>query len=209
MMSDRMNISIMAGALSADPREALSRSRGIGFGGVVFDAVTPTIDLADLSVTGRREFRHVVQSAGQTLVALRADLGRDGFSPGVDIDQALARLDRVLQVARDLTTTCVTIDLGPLPSAIEAEAPKKTINPEEAGLIIIPSAVEPAAVKQERHFDPPDPAFVAQVNAALLALGQLADRYQVVVALSTSLGSFASLARAMSVANCPWFGVDL
>src|SRR3954469_20703126 len=101
-MTDRMNISIMASALSADPREALSRSRALGFGGVVFDAVTRAIDLSDLSVTGRREFRHVVQSNGQTLVALRADIGQNGFSPGADVDRALARIDQALQSARDL-----------------------------------------------------------------------------------------------------------
>src|SRR4051812_47157541 len=114
-MASPRKFSVMAYALSDDAREAMSRSREMGFGGLVFDAHARSLDLPALSITGRREFSHLLNTSGQTLVAIRADIGPKGFAPGADVDRLLAGLDRILHVARDLNAGAVAVDLGPLP----------------------------------------------------------------------------------------------
>jgi sugar phosphate isomerase/epimerase len=47
------------------------------------------------------------------------------------------------------------------------------------------------------------------VDAALLEMGVLADRYNITVALHSDLSSFAAIERALGTARCPWFGVNL
>jgi sugar phosphate isomerase/epimerase len=56
---------------------------------------------------------------------------------------------------------------------------------------------------------PPNPAFVAQVDAALVELGRMADRTSTVVALRSELSPLSAIERALRAADCPWFGVDL
>jgi sugar phosphate isomerase/epimerase len=66
----------------------------------------------------------------------------------------------------------------------------------------------PVAKAAERPAAPVDPAVVARCDAAMVELGRMADRYGVMVALRSSLSSFAALRRAIGAAACPWFGVD-
>jgi sugar phosphate isomerase/epimerase len=49
----------------------------------------------------------------------------------------------------------------------------------------------------------------ATVDGALCELGRRADRHGVMIALRSELAGFAALDRAMKLAACPWFGVDL
>src|SRR4051812_7519019 len=107
--------SVLSNALDDDAREAMSISRTMGFGGIVFDAHSRTLDLPSLSTTGRREFAHLLRSNAQTLVGICADIGPKGFSPGADVDRLMSGLDKILHVARDLVAGAVLIDLGPLP----------------------------------------------------------------------------------------------
>ena len=81
-----------------------------------------------------------------------------------------------------------------------------------AGLILLPdtaAAIVIGRIATAMAAPPVDPAFVSQVDAALLDLGQRADRYSVTLAFRSDLSSFASLDRALRRADCPWFGVDL
>jgi sugar phosphate isomerase/epimerase len=207
MSSLVQRISVTAGAISTDPRQAPALARQLGFGGLLFDAFSPTLDLTTLSATGRREFRHVLGAAGIQLVGLRADLGTKGFSLGVDIDRILARLDAVLESAVGLGAEVTCIDLGPLPTPALEVKPKPTVNADLAGLIIVPTLTEELVPMPTEP--PPDPALVSQVDAAMFELGRRADRYNAMAAFSSSLAGFAALDRALSSARCPWFGVDL
>lgn len=210
MPTDR-RFSVIAATLSDDARQAILMSRNIGFAGLVFDAHSPQLNFTDLSGTGRREFTHILQANAQSLVAIRADIGPKGFSPGADLDRLLSGLDRVIQVARDLNAGAVTIDLGPLPEPPEPVKPKPTITPEQAGIILIPgpSEIPATATHPPSPARPPDPAFTSHVDGALHALCEIAERYQVQVALHSSLSEFASLGRAIRSTACPWFGVNL
>ena len=202
-------IGIVAAALSNDPRAAPRLARAAGFAGLQFDAVSSSLDLTDLSQTGRREFRHLLGSGDQQLIGLRADPGTKGFGPGADIDRVLARFDKIMEAAKGLSAPLVCIDAGALPEPPRSEKPKPRVTAEQAGLIILPERSMSPPQQGEPARPGPDPAMLAQVDSALSELGARADRVGVTIAFRSDLASFAALERALTAAACPWFGVDL
>ena len=201
---------IVATALSTDPRQAAQRARALGFHGLQIDAVGPSLDVTQLSQTGRRELRHVLSSNDQQLVGLRAAVGPKGFGVGADIDRILARMQQIMESAKGLGSPLVCVDAGPLPEPARSPQPSAPIAPEQAGLIIIPTPsraqAEPARPGPDTA---PDPALVSHVDSVLAALGAVADRIGCSVAFRSDLASFAALERALASAACPSFGVDL
>jgi sugar phosphate isomerase/epimerase len=204
-ISDR--ISVVAAALTGDPRDAPRLSRQHGFRGLLFDAFTNALRIPDLSASGRREFRRLLETQDQQLVGFRVDLGSRGFGPGADVDRHVQQLDQAMESAAGLEAPLVCVDLGPLPQPTVAAKPKPAIAPEQAGLIIIPAMHDPPAAAPASA--PPDPTFVSLVQSALAEIGSRADRYSVTLAFSSSLAGFASLHQVLSAVRCPWFGIDL
>jgi hypothetical protein len=202
LISDRLGI--LASALSGDPRQAPRAARVAGFKGLLFDVWSQSLSIPDLSATGRREFHRLLANEAQQLVALQMDLGERGLSLGADVDKQIARLDLAMQSAASLQAPLLCVDLGPLPQPAISAKPKPSI--QNAGAIIIPTLQAPLPTQTSPL---PDPAQVSQVNAALLEIGARADRYNMTLALSSSLASFAALQQAIASANCPWFGIDL
>src|ERR671916_1719777 len=124
MAMEGLKLAVAASALGDDPRQSPKRAQGLGFSGIAFSAYSNTINLPDLSSSGRREFRHLLTSQNQQLAGVWVDLGPRGFSPGADIDRLLDRLDKVLETAKGLAAPVVSLDLGPLPPAPRVAAPK-------------------------------------------------------------------------------------
>ena len=212
MPDQDLKLGVVAAALSADVRLAPLLARKAGFGGLQVDAQAPSLDLTELSDTGRREFRRLLEAQAQQLVGLRHDVGNRGIGPGADVDRELSRLRRVMEAAKGLGAPLVCVDIGPLPAPAVTETPKPTVTPAMAGLILLPDGNAPetrpnAATRPAPP--PPDPAVVSQVDAALVELGRLADRVGVVLALRSELSALAALERALRAADCPWFGADL
>ena len=197
---------VTASSLSADARQAAAAARRLGFAGALFDAFSPTLTIGDLSGTGRREFRHVLSASDCQLVGLRVDLGVKGFGPGADVDRLLSQFAKVMDAAAGLTAPLVVADVGPLPEPPPDAPPKPAVTQDMAGLILLPSMAAPPPAPPPR---PLDQSFADAVDNATAALGALADRYSVVVAMRSELSSLAALARTLSAARCPWFGVDL
>jgi sugar phosphate isomerase/epimerase len=177
-----------------------------GFPGLQLELVTSGLDLTSLSRSGRREVLQALSSQNLELVSLCISLGPTGLALG-DVDRAVSRLSKAMETAAGLGGVPLCIDVGSLPAAATT-APRPAITAEQAGLIILPprpaATVMPAAPPAS-----PDPAQVAQVDAALKELGVAADRYGVMVALRSELSSLASLDQVLRGAGCPWFGVDL
>jgi sugar phosphate isomerase/epimerase len=215
MLPENVKLGVVAAALSPDPRVAPGLARTAGFRGLQFEARSSAVDVAELSGTGRREFLHLLSARNQELVGLRHDLGTKGLGPGADVDRELARLARVMEAATGLGAPLVCVDLGPLPEPQAApEPPKPKVTQEMAGLILLPGASDVRAAKSQAAARPsaaqaPDPAFVSQVDAAMVELGRFADRTSTVIAFRSELSSLAALERALRAADCPWFGVDL
>jgi sugar phosphate isomerase/epimerase len=179
-------LAIVASALSTDARVAPRLARQAGFAGLVFDAYSPSLSLPELSASGRREFRNMLSSERQQLVAVQCDVGPAGFGPGADVERALSRLSRAMEAARELGAGCVCVELGPLPAAPARPRTKSVVTPEQAGSIIVPP-FEPKAAAPEPAPPPPDPASVAQVGGAMVEMCTRADRYRMTVALGASL----------------------
>ena len=209
-----LQLGIVAGALSSDPREAARAARAAGFAGMQFDAFSAALDVTSLSQTGRREFRHLLSAGDQQLIALRVDVGPKGFGPGADVDRLLSRFEQVMETAKGLGAPLVCVEIGPLPEPVAPTKPRAKITPEQAGLILLPESINASASSQESRPVPgpgtaPNPALLAQLDTALLELGSRADRLGVTLAFRSDLASFAALDRALAGAACPWFGVDL
>jgi sugar phosphate isomerase/epimerase len=207
-----LKIGVVAAALSTDARQAPRIARQLGFDGLLFDAYGPTLDLPDLSQSGRREFRHILAAENRQLIGLRADLGPKGLSPGVDVDRVLSQLTKAMEAAAGLQAPLLCTDLGPLPTPPASPKPAKKVTPDMAGLILLPTSVEaepePAAAGPTT-MSPADQALAAQVDAVLIELGIRADRFGVTLAFRSDLSPLAALERAIAKAACPWFGVDL
>ena len=204
-----MKLGVLASGLTDDPRLAPKLARTMGFDGLQFDAYSSSLNLPELSGSGRREFLRLLSAQDRQLVGLRYDLGPKGFGPGSDIDRLLHHLDKVLESAASMMSPLVCLELGPLPAPARQSKPRPKISAEQAGLILIPSLDSAPDSAPESPDPPPDPAFVSQVDSALAELGEKADRYSVIVALRTDLASYAALERATLAAGCPWFGIDL
>src|SRR4051812_7832519 len=115
MIPESIKLGAVASTFSPDPRVAPQLSRRAGFQGLQFDARSGSLDVAELSGTGRREFRHMLSSRDQQLIGFRLDLGSKGFGPGADVDRELSRLTRVMEAAAGLGSPLVCVDVGPLP----------------------------------------------------------------------------------------------
>ncbi|QOV90528.1 sugar phosphate isomerase/epimerase family protein [Humisphaera borealis] len=210
MSASTRTLSVVATAIANDLRLAPKVARQLGFTGLQLPLVFGSVDLTQLSGTGLRDVRQLLATHEQQLVAISADLGPKGFGPGADVDRLLKRLADAMQVARGLTAGLLTVDLGPLPQPERAAKPAPKVEPGMAGLILLPTASELAAI--EKREAPPattDSAFFSQVDAALVELGRMADRTGVTLALRCDLSSYAALERALKAASCPWFGIDL
>lgn len=213
MPNRTLSLAVVAAALSEDPRSAPLRARSAGFSGLQFDAYSSSLNVPELSTSGRREFLRLLSAQDQQLVALRWDAGPKGLRPGADVDEVLARLEKVMESAAGLSAPLVCLDVGPLPEPAPETKPRPKVTSEQAGVILLPDfgggksetgqaeiAVKPQAA---------EPGFVSQVDGAMAELGQRADRYGVTVAFRSELSSFAAVERALRQARCPWFGVDL
>jgi sugar phosphate isomerase/epimerase len=209
MPDESLKLGVVAAALSADVRSAPLLARKAGFGGLQFDARTASLDIPELSGTGRREFLQVLSSQGQQLVGLRYDVGRKGLGPGADVDRELSNLQRVMEAAKGLGTPLVSVDVGPLPAPAVTELAKPEVTAQLAGLILLPDSGAAPTAKPQPAPPPPDLALMSQIDAALVELGRLADRTGTVVALRSELSSLAAVGRALRAADCPWFGIDL
>jgi sugar phosphate isomerase/epimerase len=209
---EKTRLAVVAEALAGDVREAVRLSRAGGFSGVQVEAYG-AVNLPELSISGCRDFKHLLAVHEQELVALRVDIGAKGFSTGADVDRVLARLEKGMAAAAGLGTRLMGVDIGPLPNPPRQSQPRPAITPQQAGLILLPSEVIAssgrASTGEEMIPAEVDPVLTAQVDGALMELGQRADRYGVVVAFRSELAGFAALERALKAADCPWFGVDL
>jgi sugar phosphate isomerase/epimerase len=207
-MTSRVVFSTWGPAFGHDLRASVPDVRGSGFGGMQLDAGSRMLDLADLSSSARREIRHLFSTANLQLTSIRLDYGASGLGVGTDVDRLLDRTDAILNAAAELVVPVVCIDLGRLPPVQRATKPRPKVTQEMAGLLILPETTRIDEPEPEPVTTRIDPAIASHWHAAMGQLGEIADRYGAMVALSSSLSSFASLAGMIRQVDCPWFGVD-
>ena len=209
-------ISVLASAISDDPRAVARVARSLGFEGLQFPAQSAMLDLQKLSLSGRRDFCHILAANAQTLESLFVDAGAKGLMPGGDADRVIAKLDKAMETAAGLACRLVCVDIGPLPAPAVEIKPRKTIRPEEAGIIIIPTQHSDASADDSQTIRKADPTASAlrtqhcsHVDSAMVELGRRADRYGVTLAFRSELAPLAAIEQVLRAAGCAWFGVDL
>src|SRR5688572_1027551 len=161
---EKSKLGVVASAFSPDARTAPTLARKAGFDGLLFQARSDPLDIAELSMSGRREFARMLSAQNQQLVGLRHDLGPKGFAPGAAVDRELSWLERVLEAAAGLGAPLVCLDVGPLPVPLPSEPSKPAVTPDMAGLILLPTLPRAGAYTRiAAAAQPPDPAMVSQV----------------------------------------------
>jgi len=200
-------LAVVAEALDFDPRLACASARKLGYDGLLFRPRLRTLDLTELSNTGRREFLSVLRASNLSLTGFQFDLDDKGIGPAADLDQVLHRVNKLLETAAGLHAPVVCVDLGPLPAPPAAPV-KPRVSAQQAGLIVLPDFSGSAPSVPTAAASPFDAPFAAAVDQAMREFGQLADKYKTVIAFRSDLAEFAALLRALSAADCPWFGVD-
>jgi len=198
--------SVLAHSLSTDIRQAASQSRTLGFDAIEFPVAHMP---GELSSTGFRELRHLIAAQRLELQALHLTLPGKGFMPdtavrgrtSVDIDRALDLAEQAMQVCRQSGAKQLVIDVGLLPRG-RVTPPRKRITSQLAGALILPDT---AVQEVEVDAVPLDTQAIASVDAAMIELGNRADRAGVMICLTTSLSPIVSLADALARVDCPWF----
>lgn len=193
--------------LSADFREAIALSRSLKLSGLEWPARSASPDLTQLSASGQREVRHLVQSNGLSFVSLRVDLGQKGLSPKTDIDYRIDHLDAAAKAAVGLGVTTLCVELGRLPAAPRVVKATQEVTEAMAGLLIIPKKDNDQPAQPITPV-PVDEKLLAHWQHALGAVAELADRFGVQMAFSSSLSSFAALHQLIPSLKCPWFSID-
>lgn len=195
-------------ALDDDLRQAVRQARSLGFGGLQVDARTQTLNLTTFSTSAYRELRHLFASHDQNLVALRCETGPEGFGPRSDTDKMLDRADGVLRAAAALGCESVCMDLGRLPPAPRVSKPKPKVTKEMAGLLILPESTTVPEPEPEPTPTKLSPAVTGHWQQAMAVLGEMADRYGVMLAFESQLSSLAALVHLVTSVDCPWFGIN-
>ena len=222
-----LTFAVTAASLSADLRVAAPAARRLGFAGLLLDATSPAVRAMKSSATAAREVRHVLSSAEQRPVAVRADLTGRGLLAGADVTRALSSAESAMDAARKLAGPGVTgsavpvvcIDLGPLPNPPRPPTDPSAPPPAPAtgrvsdpfGLLVMPTAADVARLAGPRAAElaPPDPADADALASALPELAARADRHGVTLALSATLAPLAALEHALKVADAPPLAVNL
>ncbi len=209
-MTSRVSFCVWGPAFGNDLRAAVPMIRKAGFTGMQIDAAaTRMLDLVELSSSGRREVKRLLDANNLQLASIRIDLGSSGLGVPSDADRLLDRVDSIINASAEMACPVVCVDLGRLPPAQRAPKPRPQVTKQMAGVLILPDA--PTLADPEPPAMPTriDPAIVSHWQQALGQLGEIADRYGSVLALASSLSSFASLESLLKQVDCPWFGVDL
>jgi sugar phosphate isomerase/epimerase len=109
----RLKIGVSLPSMGLPLRRALDEVRRLGVAGVEVEA---TGDLAPdhLSASGRRELRHLLNSHGLELAALRCPLRR-GFDTPDNLQPRIEHAQRVMAQAYDLGTRIVVVQAGRIP----------------------------------------------------------------------------------------------
>jgi len=203
-----VKLSIRAAAFGETLRDALPRAQRAGFCGISLDIFSSLLDAASLSQTGQREVRHLLARHDQALASLRAAI--PGASLASDLDRVLWQAQRCMTAAANLGAACVCLDVGHLPPPRRESgiAPRPTITPRQAGLILLPGSMD-MPVPEESPADPRELAQWPAIQQAVTEIARIADHMGQRVALSSELSSMESLGQLLAAANCPLMGLEL
>lgn len=110
----KRRVALQLEALGQPFRLAVATASGLGYTGATL-AARQAFHPDQLSQTGRREVRHLLQTHQLRLVAVAAPLER-GLDEAAELDRRVTYLKRTLDLAFDLGPRLVLLAAGPVPS---------------------------------------------------------------------------------------------
>lgn len=96
-------------------KDGISAAANLGFKGIQIDATQREITPENLSQTGRRELKRVIDVNRLYLCALGGELGV-GFTNHNEFDFIIKRTKEIINLALDLQTSIVTMQIGSIPT---------------------------------------------------------------------------------------------
>lgn len=101
--------------LGLGPKEGLQQAVRMGYGAVELDASKGEVDPTNLSQSGMRHLRKLVDSLGLELAVLGGPAGAGGFTNPATADARIDKARRILELAARLRVPVVTAYVGSLP----------------------------------------------------------------------------------------------
>ena len=113
----RLRIGLCLESLRLPVRQALRKAASLGVEGVQFNAVGE-LSPENLSVTGRREFLHLIRSLGMSLTGIGFPT-RHGFNTAEGLEARIAGVKRVLSLSYEVRVPIVVGAIGRIPEDVE------------------------------------------------------------------------------------------
>jgi L-ribulose-5-phosphate 3-epimerase len=110
----RQKTGVVLESLRLRIKDGIATAANLGFKGVQIDATQRDIAPENLSQTGRRELRRIVDLNRLELCALGGELGT-GFINENEFDFLINRIKAIINLALDLQTNIITVQIGSIP----------------------------------------------------------------------------------------------
>lgn len=112
-----IRLGVVADSLGVAPKQALRDAARLGFVAAQIGATSGDLAPANLSRTGRREVMRYVSDLGLRLAALGGSFERGDLIDPAGLDERVAGLARIMELAREIGAPAVTARLGRISDA--------------------------------------------------------------------------------------------
>ncbi|WP_162532230.1 sugar phosphate isomerase/epimerase family protein [Candidatus Scalindua japonica] len=96
-------------------KDGINVASTLGFKGIQIDATQREIAPENISQTGRRELKRILDMNRLCICALRGELGA-GFTNHNEFDYIIQRTKEIINLALDLQTAIITVQIGSIPT---------------------------------------------------------------------------------------------
>jgi sugar phosphate isomerase/epimerase len=111
----RIRLGVAADDFGLGPKQGLEHAAHLGYAAVELDATRGEADPANLSASGARHLRRLVEGLGLDLATLGGYLGASGLTDSASVQQRVDRTRHILELAARLRVPVVTTYLGSVP----------------------------------------------------------------------------------------------
>jgi L-ribulose-5-phosphate 3-epimerase len=111
----RQKTGVVLESLRLRIKDGIKAASTLGFKGVQIDATQREIAPENISLTGRRELKRIIDLNRLYLCALGGELGV-GFTNANEFDFIIKRTKEIINLALDLQTNIVTMQIGSIPT---------------------------------------------------------------------------------------------
>ena len=115
----RQKTGVVLESLRLRIKDGIKTASTLGFKGIQIDATQRDITPENLSQTGRRELRRIIDLNRLELCALGGELGI-GFINENEFDFLINRIKAIINLALDLQTNIITVQIGSIPTETDS-----------------------------------------------------------------------------------------